>query len=253
MVYLISTRLLPLKRFFVFVLFALGIFSSSCKKNQIESKTNPLAALVVTNAVVSGGNIKLNTNDRDSAKVYNAKLFGLAAGESTIRLFATTGSKTYYNTVQQMVNGGVYSLFLSGTESGVDAVFVKDDLPSYYTDSTVGIRIINLSPNSASVNVTLASATGTNVFSGISYKQLTNFVKLPLPGTIPTGSVTFQVRDAVTNNVLATYTLPTSANSNYPNISILNSRNRNLTLVIKGLTGTTTGNDALGLFPVANY
>lgn len=227
------------------------VFNVSCKKSEIQS--NHTATLVVTNSVIAGGNVKLNTNDRDSARLYNAKTFGITAGSSLIKLYPTNNPNTpYFNSSLQTQNGGIYSLFLSGQSPTFDAFFIRDNIPLYYTDSSLGIRVVNLSPNSTPLNITLASASTTNIFSGIAYKQLANFIKLPLRNPVPVGTVSFQVRDAA-NTLLSTYTLPATANSAYPGISILNSRNRNITLVIKGLQGTTTGNDAFGIFPVANY
>ena len=226
----------------------------SCEKNKIKAQPGSIATLIVTNSIVGGTTIKLNTNERDSAKSYNSKSFFLASGQSEINLYSTSGSKnSYYNNVQQIEGGGVYSIFLTGQGSSVDGLFVKENLPPYYSDSVFGVRVINLSPNSDPVNIALASSGGTNLFSNLTYKHITSISILPLRNPIPPGSVTFQIKNASTNTVLASYTLPGTANSTYPNISVLNSRNRNLTLVIKGLMGVTSGSDALGLFPVANY
>jgi hypothetical protein len=231
----------------------MALFLLSCKKGKIESK--PSASLIVTTAVVGGGNVKLNTNVRDSAKAYNAKAFVIVAGSSDIKLYSTSDpAKPYYSATQQTETGSIYSIFLGGQGAAAEGIFVKETALQRYTDSSLGVRIINLSPNSTSVNITMASDTNTKVFTGVAYKGLTEFVKLPLKSVIPTNSVTFQVRDNVTNKVLTTYTLPTTVNSTYPNISTTLSRDRNLTLVIKGLQGTTGSNpDAFGVFPVALY
>lgn len=229
-----------------------GMMIVSCKKGKIESK--PAAAINVVASVISGGNVKLNTNARDSAKAYNAKAFVVVPG-TTILLYPTTGSTTpYFDSNPDTENGGIYSIFLTGQSPTFESIFVKETALDRYTDSSLGIRVINLSPNSVPMHITLASDVNTNIFSGIAYKQLTEFVKLPLKTTIPTGSVTFQVRSSVDNSILTSYTLPTSVNSTYPNISITASRDRKLTLVIKGLQGTTGSNpDAFGIFPVALY
>jgi hypothetical protein len=235
----------------VLIIFSFFTFAY-CKKNNVRK--DGLSTIVVTNAVVTGSSIKLNTNLSDSAKTYNSKNFGLSAGENEILLLPTTGSKIpFYNNFQTMEAGKIYSLFLSGKPSAIDAVYIEENIPEYYEDSTLGIRIINLSPNSTPLNITLESSPSINVFSRIAYKQLTDFIKIPLPSIVPTKTVTFQVRGAG-NNLLTSFVLPpTVTNTNYPNISILNSRNRNITLVIKGIQGTTTGDDAFGVFPVANY
>lgn len=232
------------------IMFSVIIFS--CKKNTIEKR--PSAILMVATAVIGGGNVKLNDNEKDSAKAYNGKAFAVRPGMSNIKLFATNNTaKPYFNTTQETTEGGIYSVFLSGTGADAAGLFVKESIPLRYLDSAVGVRVINLSPNSNSLNITLASETVTNLFYQLEYRKLFQYVKVPAKTTIPSGSLTFQVRDGVTNALLATYALPTSVNATYPNISITLSRFRNITLVIKGLQGTTTGPDAFGIFPVANY
>jgi hypothetical protein len=239
-------------KYFKPAIFAALLFAS-CKKDQIEAKSRPMASLVVVNSITSGGDVKLNTVDRDSAKAYNYKTFSLLAGNTQIKLYPINNPTFfYYNSVRNIINGGVYSLFLSGQGTAVDTVFIKDEIQPFYDDSTLGVRVINLSPNSGPLNVTLAATPTVNLFAGIAYKQLTSFAILPLKSVVAANSVSFQIKDA-SNNLLSTYILPATANSTYPGISILNSRNRNLTLVIKGLVATTSGSDAFGVFPVANY
>ncbi|MBB5438002.1 hypothetical protein HDC92_001677 [Pedobacter sp. AK017] len=219
----------------------------SCKKSEV--KAEPLASLNVIAAVIGGGNVKLNTNVRDSAKAYNAKVFGIVPGKE-IKLYRVSNpTVNYYKETPVTENGGLYSVFLAGQGSAFEPIFKKESIPAFYKDSIIGVRIVNLSPNSTALNVTRASATSTNAFAGVTYKQITDFVTFPLKTVIPTGSVSFQIRNAA-GTLLATYTLPTSANSNYPGISIALQRFKNISIVIKGLMGTTTGPDAFGVFPV---
>jgi hypothetical protein len=235
---------------FIFALLIV-IFFESCKKNKISIA--PLASLNVVATVVGGDNVKLNNNSVDSAKAYNSNIFGIVAGSSNVLIYPTSSlGKPYYNGVIESENGDNYSLFLSGYPNNVDAILVKENIPEYYSDSMIGIRVVNLSPTSSSLNISLASATNTNVFSNVVYKQVTDFIKFSLPTVIPSGSVSFQIRDAA-NTLLSTYTLPTAVTSNYPGISVQLSRFRNITLVIRGLQGVSTGSDAFGVFPVANY
>ena len=220
---------------------------ASCKKD--GPKFSPLASLNVADAVVGGGNVKMNTNVRDSATVNSYKLFQLNAGNSTgIRLYPTNNSSaSYYNQMQEIVNGGIYSLFLTGTAASPESVFVKDEIPPFSQDSIIRVRVINCSPNATPMNVTLASAPAINVFSNLAYKSLSAFTTLPLKTIVPTGSNVFQVRD-LSGAVLATYTLPTSGV-----ISVASSRFKCITLVIKGLIGTTTGTSAFGVYAMSNY
>lgn len=224
----------------------------SCKKSEVSSE--PLASLNVITAVISGGNVKLNTNVRDSAKAYNAKVFGIVPGKE-IKLFRTSNpAVNYYKETPITENGGLYSVFLAGQGSTLEPIFKKESIPAFYKDSIFGVRIVNLSPNSTPVNVTLASAPATNVFNNVTYRQITDFSTFPLRSILAGNTeklktVNFQIRNAA-GTLLASYQLPVNANSNYPGISINLQRFKNISIVIKGLMGTTTGPDAFGVFPV---
>ncbi len=235
------------KRFLIISLMTI----TACKKNEIS--LTPLASLNVVNAVIGGGDVKLNDNVQDSAKAFNSKTFGIIAGTNNLSIYSTNNpSKPYYNNTLETENGGNYSIFLSGQSTGIEALFIQENIPPSYADSIIGIRVVNLSPNSTSLNITLASAPNNNFIGGLAYKQMTDFIQLPLRSLITTGSMSFQVRNGG-NNLLATYTLPTVVNSTYPGISVQLSRFKNISLVVKGLIGTNSGNDAFGIFPVANY
>lgn len=238
----------------LFILTAMSsiLMLCACKKDTLI--TSQIASLNVTAAVLNGGDVKLNTNEKDSAKAYNAKLFTIKSGESKVRLFPTNSpSDVYFDGTISTAAGDIYSVFLTGQLPNIDNILIKENIPAPYTDSVVGVRVINLSPNSTPFNITLQSASTVNVFSSVSYKQLTDFEPIAVKTIIPSGSVSFQVRNGANNALLATYTLPTSINSTYPGISIAKSRFNNITLVIKGLQGTSSGANALGVFPVANY
>lgn len=233
------------------LLFITVLGFSSCKKDEL--KTYSIASLNVTTAVISGGNVKLNTNERDSAKAYNAKLFTINAGNSAIKLFPTRSPDTlYFNGTQVTADRDIYSIFLFGQAPTFENILVKESIPAPYPDSSIGVRVINLSPNSTPVNITLASDNTTNIVTSLAYKQITGFLKLPVLGSTTASQATFQARDAV-GTLLASYAIPlNNAVSTYPGISVRLSRFKNITLVIKGLQGTT-GSDGFGIFPVANY
>jgi len=236
----------------VFLLAITLTIGFSCKKSEIS--TEPLATLIVTNAIVSGTDAKLNSNIRDSVQLYSFKAFGIKASQNTpILLYPTTNSKgEYYNKTQAIETNSIYSLYLLGTTQSVEDILVKETIPAYYSDSTIGVRIANLSSNSNPINITLSSEPNSKLFSGISYKQISEFVKIPASKILQTNQPSFEVRD-MNNQILATYKIPSTPSSLYPGISTTLSVNRNITLVIKGIFNTTTGKDAFGVFPVANY
>lgn len=232
-----------------YILFALLIFAvafQSCKKD--GPNFTPLASLNVANAVIGGRNIKLNTNTRDSATTYSYKLFQLLTGETPIKLFPSNNPGTpYYEKTNTIVNGGIYSLFLAGTASAPEGIFVKDEIPPFSQDSILRVRMVNCSLNSVPLFLTVGSAPAVNVFSNATYKTVSAFSDIELKSRLAVGGNVFQVRNS-SGAVLATYTLPATGT-----ISVASSRFKCITLVIRGSYGTTSGSDSFGIYAMANY
>jgi hypothetical protein len=235
-----------MKHYIVFAFLILTIGLQSCKKD--GPNFTPLASLNVADAVIGGRNVKLNTNVRDSATLYSYKLFQVVAGETPIRIYPTNNPKTpYFEETKTTVNGGIYSLFLAGTASAPESIFVKDEIPPFSQDSIVRVRIVNCSVNSSPISVTLGSAPTVNLFNAVSYKTVTTFSTIELKTKIAVGGNVFQIRDSA-GTLLTSYTLPATGL-----VSVASSRFKNITLVVKGLLGTTTGSDAFGVYGMTNY
>lgn len=223
-----------------------SLMLQACEKD--GPNFTPLASLNVADAVIGGKNVKLNSNVRDSATLYGYKLFQVLAGETSITLYPTNNPATpYYQQTHAMVNGGIYSLFLAGTASAPEGIFVKDEIPPYSSDPMVRVRLVNCSVNSSPLSLTLASAPTVNLFSNVAYKAVTPFSNVELNTPLPTGANIFQLRNAA-GTLLASYTLPATGT-----VSVASSRYKNITLVVKGLSGTTTGTDAFGIYAMPNY
>src|SRR5436305_1623200 len=122
------------------IIIAIGIaaiFFAACKKNEV--KLTPLSSLNVTNVIVGGATAKLGSYATTVAN-NGFTQYGLLTGDNPIYIYPSTDSlHPYYNNTLSTNSGDVYSLFLSGTPSTVDAIVVKDNIP-YRTDSTAGIR-----------------------------------------------------------------------------------------------------------------
>jgi hypothetical protein len=235
-----------MKHYIVYAFLILAGGLQSCKKD--GPNFTPLASLNVADAVIGGRNVKLNTNVRDSATLYSYKLFQVLAGETPIRLYPTNNPNApYFDETKTTVNGGIYSLFLTGTASAPESVFVKDEIPPFSQDSIVRVRIVNCSLNSSPISLTLGSAPASNIFSDISYKSVSEFRNIDLKTRIPVGGNVFQIRDSA-GTLLASYTLPATGL-----VSIASSRFKNITLVIRGMFGTTSGSDAFGVYGMTNY
>ena len=235
-----------MKSYLIYIFLIFSLMLQACEKDR--PNFTPLASLNVADAVIGGKNVKLNTNIRDSATLYGYKLFQVLAGETSITLYPTNSPATpYYQQTHAMVNGGIYSLFLAGTASAPEGIFVKDEIPPYSSDPIVRVRMVNCSINSSPLSLTLASAPTINLFSNVAYKAVTPFSNVELNSPLPTGANIFQLRNAA-GTLLASYTLPATGT-----VSVASSRYKNITLVVKGLSGTTTGTDAFGIYAMPNY
>lgn len=258
-------------------LLAFGLFVlAGCKKEKVV--TLETASLNVTNLAVNAGATKINyfgTPIKWATYTQNANTTNTAAmvvAPSTLN-FATQGKYTInvgsnpivivptsdtltpiYSGSVQTSAGDIHSLYLIGQSPTYESILMKESIPaSTFPDSSINIRFINLSPNSPAVNITLAATTTVNEAAGLNYKQITDFKKYLVPTVIPAGSVTFQVRNATTNAILTTYTLPAAGAAPNPTVGIALSRFKSITLAIKGLAGTTTGTNAYSVLPIANY
>lgn len=212
-----------------------AFLAGSCKKSTVE--VAPLASLNITNVVVGGKTVKLNSNLADSATNYSFKAFGLNAGTTPVYVYPTGDSThPYYNKTMQAGHGGIYSLFLAGsTATQVDTIVIREAIP-VRTDSSAGVRFGHLSYNSGPIVVTLSTSTTVNEFA-LSYKEISSFKTYPALSA--NGTYTMQVRDAGTNAILATYALTTP-------------RFFNCTLIWKGMKGGT-GTNVPGVLRVNNY
>lgn len=192
-------------------------FFSSCKKDKVEP--TPLASLNITNAVFSGSTAKFGSRAQTIAN-NNFTSYGLIAGENDIYIYPSADSlNPYYNEAKFSVNEGEsYSLFLAGAPGAIEAVKIKETIP-YRTDSTAGIRFINLAPNKPSLNITLLASPAVDEVSALAYKSYTDFKTYP--GSY-NSSYTFQLRDAASpGTVLATFALTAAQVPRFANITLV--------------------------------
>ena len=137
---------------------------------------------------------------------YASFLFSPVAGPTAIQIVPSTD--TMFNILHgsiTLVSGNIYTLFLAGDSTKPDTVFTTDNIP-YYSDSSTGIRFINLVPDSKPMLVNIQGNDPTKVdeFTNIAYKQLTAFKKYGASISNST-SYTFEIRDQGTDSLLKTY------------------------------------------------
>jgi hypothetical protein len=229
----------------VLFILAAAVVLYSCGKSNNSNPT--VSAFNIINAVNNSQGIIPNFGD--SSIVYathqqvpyaSSYLFSPSTGTSPLTLVqATDTSHIFFSGNFKLIPGGIYSLFVSGdTLTGTDTLYSVDNIPYYpVTDSVIGIRFVNLSKASLPMSVNI-QGTPTPIANNLTYRQLTAFQTLPAILSVG-GSYTFEVRDAVSDSLLTTYTL---------NFSPLKSQ----TLVIAGqeLVNATV---PLNMFSVNNY
>lgn len=96
----------------------------------------------------------------------------------------------------------IYSLFLSGATTSLDTLLVKDNLPVIsQADSASSIRFVNLM-SGGPVSINLKGEPYGSVIQSLSYMTVSAYKDFPVKDN--TESYEFEVRDAVTNELLAT-------------------------------------------------
>lgn len=202
--------------------FLIIIVAVSCKKDILSNAS--IASLTVTNAIVKGKSIRINSMVTQVANNGAAQL-NVPLGENNLYVWPVGDSaKPYYTSPKFYAEDrAIYSFFLAGQAPSFTGILVKDNIP-YHTDSTCGVRFINLSPDSPPLNITFSTTPIVQEVSNLEYLQYTDF-KL-YPAKAANTSYSIQVRKASDNSLLYTYPLATP-------------RFTNVTLVIRGLVNAS--------------
>lgn len=225
----------------------------SCKKGK-ETFTDNNSAVMVINGTVDVAAIQVKQNNNPIVYSTAPKInYGTGAfryfkaGDNNFKVVNAIDSTKFILDKPVRLNYKLYSLYLIGQSPNLDTLlreeggfpFVPVDKITTGTDSIINIRFVNLSPNSAPVKINIKGNTNNEV-AALAYKGITGFKAYSAkPANV---SYIFEVRDAVSGIMLSSYTL---------NITTTN-RFRNVALVIRGLSGTTTGTNAFNVSAI-NY
>lgn len=218
----------------------------SCKKDSV--KTFNTSSLNIVNASINEPNVLVNLSsgpiiysiDQSNISFGSYLEFGNPAGNLPVTLVAATDTihPIYQNTLN-LPTGSIHSLYLIGQAPNISTLLLQDQIPAY-KDSTSGVRFINLLPDSQPVTINLQGNPASQTeFTSLAYKQISSFKGYSCKSAY-SGSYTFEVRDAATSNLLATFTWnfkPFFCN----------------TLVIDGLENDNTGNYPVSVFQVNHY
>jgi hypothetical protein len=199
---------------------------TSCKKSVVRN--TPMASITVTNAVVNGPSIRLGN---DITTVYNNYFSSLNIPVGDRNLYVwPVGDSThpyYTNSKFTAADREVYSLFIAGEPGSTTGVLIKDNMP-YHTDSTFGVRFINLVPDSPPLMITLSTTPTVSEVNNLNYLQYTDF-KI-YPGRSTPDSYTFEARLASDGSLVASTTIASSWFSSF--------RFANMTVVVSGMIGS---------------
>jgi hypothetical protein len=214
-----------IKLFFSFLSAAMGtgLILSGCSK-QASRPIFAVASLNVVNALPTSKPLIL-IQGPPSAEIGMFSPIGTLSYNGTTVLTPMSGSEMFYalqkdadtssitehggdymfNSVLNFTTHNFYSLFITGKDTtSPDYLFVQDTI-AVRTDSTAGIRFVNLSAGSNSVSIDIKGEANGGVVPALAYKGITSFRSFPATSTI--SSYVFEFRDAVSGNLLASYTL----------------------------------------------
>lgn len=198
----------------------------------------------------------LSAKDGSYGVFYNdstaANQFSAYSGKVPLSIFYPTDTATksvpVFELTLDLSLASIHTLFLTGIREKPDTLLTTDNPPYHpLSDSSVGIRFVNLSPGSAPMTVNLqGKATGSEVAS-LSFRGLTAFKNYP--ANAGAGDYVFEFRDLATGVLLGT-----SAMYNVGGILDQNRwRFRNYTIVIDGLPGVHSGPYAQAVFRTNNF
>lgn len=206
------------------VLWVTALFLPGCSK-QFSEPVYSVASLNVVNALPTSAPLIL-VQGSITPVIGTFSGIGALSYASTAVLTAPRGSESFY-VIQKNVDttsinaqggdfmfsstlnfaaGGIYSLFITGADTSNPDYLLVQDMPPTHTDSTVGIRFVNLSTGSNPVSVDIQGQPNGSTVSSLAYKNITSFANFAAT-TSSVSSYIFEFRDAVSGNLLASYTL----------------------------------------------
>ncbi|BAU54068.1 DUF4397 domain-containing protein [Mucilaginibacter gotjawali] len=242
--------------FNLFSILGLSLVLASCKK-ELTNLGSGTSSLTIVNAVV--GNDYLLTDFKRGQSTGNylppmngihygtATYFNSYSGQQPLALYhlpdtTATSAPVFKLTLDLPVNT-IHTLFLMGTQGDPDQLLTTDQLPYHPdSDSTMGIRFINISKTSHPVSVNIAGQANGSEATGLAYKSVTPFKNYNAGSAIK--SYTFEFRDQATGELLGSCIVDgvnNDGSSSSPNIR----RYKNFTIALLGAPGGNAPNSAL--------
>lgn len=231
----------------------------SCEKDELANPEPLLASVNVVNGAVDQPSVLVNNYGTkiDYSKLSNdlyfqySSSFGIPSGKLPFEVVSGDGTdKVLYQDNLDLKPSKMYSLFIGGNALKRDNFLFEETTVPRYKDSLFGVRVINLSLDGPAINVTAVNAPDKAEFSNIAYGKKSDFKSFPIDAQAELNGLGFEIRDAVTNEVLTTYYLDQWG---WP-ISPSSVRFKSMTLVVTGsLSAEPYTEQYYTVFAVRNY
>ncbi len=244
-------------------LFGFCLLNQNCQKqNGVPSFAKPIS-LTIINALPTSLPVipVINTsspisyfNNAFNIGYGNFSEYSPPGGEDTVYIVQDNvdtldiGSKSPKLLVYDIFNvppGFSFSLYLTGADTNSpDYLFTRDTLLYHSpSDSSFGIRFVNLSAGSNAISIKLKGDSAGSQVSSLPYKGITSFVVFPA-NSQSLATYSFEFRDAKSGMLLnpnSSISLSGILNGTGGNISANKYRFKNFTIALIGLPGGSGG------------
>ena len=252
-----------MKKILIGCIAAFALLLNACKKDKPTNPNPLLSSITVVNAVSNAGPLYVNryasglvySKQADSLNYQAGREYGVPNGLLPLTIvYSRDTTKKAFTGNLSLSPLKAYSLYITGNSTKTDTLLKAETNFPRYTDSAVAVRIINLSIGGPKINVTLASSPTVNEFSGLGFKSQSEFKKFTLTSAVASNGLNFNVTDANTGAVLASYNLPQYSFNYPPTPTTESARFKAITLVVSGdINAAPFSPEAYSVFLVSNY
>ena len=250
-----------------FMLFSIVMFSlviGSCKK-ELTSKVSGTAALTIVDGLVGPGYFFTNFNgDKSNGEYYSQmgsvdyghpNYYNSYYGQQKLGLYqlpdTNANSKPVLGLTLNLPVNTIHTLFVMGTPQTPDYLFTTDQLPYHApSDSTMGLRFVNISQGTTSVTVNVAGQPNGSEITDLAYKGVTAFKNYNAGSAV--SSYTFEFREKTSGTLLGSCVVDgvnNDGSASAPNIR----RYRNYTITLLGAPGGLAPNSVLIVNEAVHY
>ena len=235
---------------------------AACKKNN-ETTEAPVASVNIINASIDVGPLKVNPSAKaiswntitDQINYGTGRFYYAQTGDATFKVVATADTTKLLVNTKANLTGKLYTLFIFGNSTATESILREEtdfiyrrlDLPkAALADSVTNVRFVNLSSNSPALRVNIKDNTANEV-TNLAYKNISSWKAYKNEKSTGTDYI-FEIRDSATGTLITTYTFrgtttATAAANLFKSVS----------LIIRGVYGTTSGANAFGVSSVNHF